>query len=52
MSQAEATTTLQGAGLSVTVSTVLGGLFDTARSTDPAAGTSVRKGSTVTLYIV
>lgn len=52
MSQAEATAALQGAGLSVTVSAVLGGLFGTAHSTDPAAGTSVRKGSTVTLYIV
>lgn len=52
MSQAEATSTLRAAGLSVSVSTILGGLFGTVHSTDPAAGTSVRKGSTVTLYVV
>ena len=36
----------------VTVSDVMGGLFDTAHSTDPAAGEKVRGGSEVTLYIV
>ncbi len=51
-SEQEARSDLEGAGLVVSVSRVLGGLFGTARSTDPAAGASVRKGSTVTLYIV
>lgn len=50
--EAEAKAALEAAGLTVTVSRVLGGLFGTARATDPAAGTSVRKGSTVTLYVV
>ncbi|MGK2348052.1 Stk1 family PASTA domain-containing Ser/Thr kinase [Actinomyces sp. W5033] len=51
-SESEATTALRTAGLVVTVSYVWGGLFGTARSTDPASGTSVRKGSSVTLYVV
>ncbi|VEG26476.1 Serine/threonine-protein kinase PrkC [Actinomyces howellii] len=52
MSEEEATAALEAAGLVVEISHVLGGLFGTARSTDPAAGTSVRKGSTVTLTVV
>ncbi|SDM74911.1 serine/threonine protein kinase [Actinomyces ruminicola] len=52
MSEQEATTALKDAGLEVEVSRVLGGLFGTAHSTDPAAGTSVRKGSKVTLNVV
>ncbi len=51
-SEAEAVSALEAVGLVVSVSDVWGGLFDTARSTEPAAGTSVRKGSTVTLYVV
>lgn len=43
---------LRAAGLEVNVQRVLGGVFGTARSTDPAAGTSVRKGTSVTLYVV
>ncbi|WP_172120696.1 Stk1 family PASTA domain-containing Ser/Thr kinase [Actinomyces faecalis] len=50
--EAEARATLEAAGLVVSVSRILGGFFGTARSTDPAAGTSVPKGSTVTLYVV
>ncbi|MDU0349191.1 Stk1 family PASTA domain-containing Ser/Thr kinase [Actinomyces sp. MRS3W] len=52
MSEAEATAALESAGLEVEVSRVMGGLFGTAHSTDPAAGTSVRKGSKVTLNVV
>nr|WP_300337304.1 Stk1 family PASTA domain-containing Ser/Thr kinase [Actinomyces sp.] len=51
-SEAEAKAALEAAGLVVSVNRILGGFFATARSTDPAAGTSVRKGSTVTLYVV
>ncbi|MCL3777567.1 MULTISPECIES: Stk1 family PASTA domain-containing Ser/Thr kinase [unclassified Actinomyces] len=51
-SETEAVTALEAASLVVTVSYVWGGLFGTARSTDPAGGASVRKGSTVTLYVV
>ncbi|WP_272433310.1 Stk1 family PASTA domain-containing Ser/Thr kinase [Actinomyces sp. B33] len=43
---------LQGAGLGVDVRLVLGGVFGTARYTDPEAGTSVPAGTTVSLYIV
>nr|WP_238994422.1 Stk1 family PASTA domain-containing Ser/Thr kinase [Actinomyces sp. 565] len=52
MSEQEATAALQEVGLEVEVSRVLGGLFGTAHSTDPAAGESVRKGSKVTLNVV
>ena len=52
MSETEAISALEDAGLTVTVSEVLGGIFGTARYTDPEAGTSVRKGSEVTLYVV
>lgn len=51
-SEAEARSALESAGLTVDVNRVLGGLFGTARTTEPTAGTSVRKGSTVTLYVV
>ena len=50
--EAAAIDTLRAAGLEVTVERILGGVFGTARSTDPAAGTSVTKGTTVTLYVV
>lgn len=52
MSESEARKALEDAGLQVTTSDVLGGLFGTAHSTDPKAGEKVRKGSTVTLYVV
>lgn len=51
-SESEARAALEAVGLKVSVNRVLGGLFGTARSTDPGAGTQVRKGSTVTLYVV
>ncbi len=50
--ESDAIAVLEAAGLKVEVSRILGGVFGTARSTDPAAGTQVRKGSTVTLYVV
>ncbi|AMD88093.1 serine/threonine protein kinase [Actinomyces radicidentis] len=50
--ESEARRTLEDLGLTVTVSDVMGGLFGTAHSTDPAAGKKVRAGSEVTLYIV
>ncbi len=50
--EAEAKRILEAAGLNVTVQRVLGGVFGTARYTDPDAGTVVKKGSTVTLFIV
>lgn len=50
--EAAAIEALRGAGLEVNVERILGGVFGTARSTDPAAGTSVTKGTTVTLYVV
>lgn len=52
MQEAQAIAALEAAGLQVSVNRVLGGFFGTARSTDPAAGTQVRKGSTVTLSVV
>lgn len=51
MSQEEATSALEAAGLVVEVSTVLGGLFGSVRSVDPPAGTKVPKGSTVTIEV-
>ena len=50
--ESEARKALEDLGLAVTVSDVMGGLFGTAHSTDPAAGEKVRGGSEVTLYIV
>lgn len=47
-----ATRALEGAGFRVKVDRVLGGFFGTVRQQDPAAGTQVRIGSTVTLTIV
>ncbi|QPK82215.1 Stk1 family PASTA domain-containing Ser/Thr kinase [Schaalia sp. ZJ405] len=48
----EAISILEAAGLKVEVHNVLGGVFGTSRYTDPDAGTSVRKGSTIALYVV
>ena len=43
---------LEAAGFKVSVEKLLGGVFGTVRSTDPAAGTQVPKGSTVTIRVV
>lgn len=50
--ESQAIAALEAAGLKVEVERILGGVFGTARSTDPGAGESVKKGSTVTLYVV
>ena len=52
VSEGSAKQTLEEAGFTVKVSRIAGGLFGTAHSTDPAAGTAAVKGSTVTLRIV
>ncbi len=52
VSEGSAKQTLEAAGFTVKVSRIAGGLFGTAHSTDPAAGTAAAKGSTVTLRIV
>ncbi|ABS04696.1 Stk1 family PASTA domain-containing Ser/Thr kinase [Kineococcus radiotolerans] len=43
---------LEGLGFRVQVNNVLGGVFGTVRDSDPPAGQSVPKGSTVTLTVV
>ncbi len=43
---------LENAGFTVKVDKVLGGYFNTVRQTDPAAGTSVPKGSTITVTVI
>jgi serine/threonine-protein kinase len=43
---------LEAAGFKVVVTNVLGGFFNTVRASDPPAGASVPKGSTVTLTVV
>jgi serine/threonine protein kinase/beta-lactam-binding protein with PASTA domain len=48
----EAAAALKAAGFTVSYNLVLGGFFGTVRSSDPAGGTLVRKGSTITLTIV
>lgn len=48
----EATAALQAAGLQVRVERLFGGIFGTVHSTDPPAGSQVRKGSTVTVRVV
>jgi serine/threonine-protein kinase len=48
----QARQTLEGAGFTVTVRRALGGFFGTVRLQDPAAGTEVPKGSTITVTIV
>ena len=48
----EATRALKAAGFQVSYNLVLGGFFGTVRASDPAAGTLVRKGSTITLTVV
>ena len=49
---AAATGTLEDAGFEVRVERVLGGFFGTVRSSTPAAGTVVQRGSTITLTVV
>jgi eukaryotic-like serine/threonine-protein kinase len=48
----EATRALKAAGFQVSYNLVLGGFFGTVRASDPAAGTLVPKGSTITLTVV
>ncbi len=48
----EAKAALEAAGFTVAINNVLGGYFGTVRASSPAAGTLVRKGSTITLTIV
>ncbi len=48
----EARSLLEGAGFTVREEAILGGFFGTVRSSDPAAGTMTKKGSTVTITIV
>ncbi|MCD4549496.1 Stk1 family PASTA domain-containing Ser/Thr kinase [Schaalia sp. lx-260] len=43
---------LESAGFTVEVNRFLGGVFGTVRSTDPAAGTMVRRGSVITMSVV
>ena len=43
---------LEALGFEVQVNNVLGGVFGTVRSSDPGAGTSIPKGSTITLTVV
>ena len=52
MKQDEAVAALKAAGLVVKIEHVFGIPFISSLSTDPAAGTSVRRGSTVTLRVV
>ncbi|WP_253953805.1 Stk1 family PASTA domain-containing Ser/Thr kinase [Schaalia sp. 19OD2882] len=52
MQEAQAVAAMEAAGLQVKVDRLLGGVFGTARSSDPGGGTQVRKGSTVTITIV
>jgi serine/threonine-protein kinase len=47
-----ARTQLESLGFEVEVNNVLGGVFGTVRSSDPAAGQSIPKGSTITLTVV
>ena len=48
----EAHSRLESAGFTVKEEAILGGFFGTVRSSDPAAGTMTKKGSTVTITIV
>ena len=52
MSTTQARQTLEGAGLKVKVNRIFGGLLDTVRNQDPTSGTSVRKGTEVTISVV
>ena len=48
----EAHDKLEGAGFTVQEDLILGGFFNTVRSSDPVGGSKVKKGSTVTISIV
>lgn len=48
----EAHDKLEGAGFTVQEDLILGGFFNTVRSSDPAGGSKVKKGSTVMISIV
>ena len=48
----EAHDKLEGAGFTVQEDLILGGFFNTVRSSDPAGGSKVKKGATVTISIV
>lgn len=50
MTEANARTTLEAAGLKVRKRTFSGG-SGTVRFTDPAAGTKVKRGSTVSIFV-
>ena len=48
----EAHDKLEGAGFTVQEDLILGGFFNTVRSSDPAGGSKVKKGSTVTISVM
>ena len=48
----EARNKLEGAGLTVQEDLILGGFFNTVRSSNPAGGSKVKKGSTVTISVM
>ena len=48
----EAHDKLEGAGFTVQEDLILGGFFNTVRSSDPAGGSKVKKGATVTISLV
>lgn len=50
--EGEARAVLERAGFTVRVDRILGGIFGTARASDPAGGTQAPRGSTVTLRVV
>ena len=48
----QARTTLEGAGLKVKVRNILGGTSGTVFQLDPASGTQVHRGDTITVYVI
>ena len=48
----EARNKLEGAGFTVQEDLILGGFFNTVRSSNPAGGSKVKKGSTVTISVM
>lgn len=48
----EARNKLEGAGLTVQEDLILGGFFNTVRSSNPVGGSKVKKGSTVTISVM
>ena len=48
----EARNKLEGAGFTVQEDLILGGFFNTVRSSDPVGGSKVKKGSTVTISVM